>query len=288
MPASAIPSPDMPHRLPNPLTLIAALVLTACSTPNTAPATSDVALRVATLLPADAILLGEKHDVAEHQQLHQQVTAALAARGQLAALTLEMADQGGSTEGLARNASDADVQKALRWNEAGWPWKSYGPAVMTAVAAGVPVLGANLPRSQMRQAMGNTALDPLLTPAQLQSQQNAIRAGHCDQLPESQIAPMTRIQIARDQAMAQTVAAAVVPGKTVLLLAGGGHVDRAVGVPHYLPAGLSVRAVELQPAGAAPAATRGAVFDVAWATSAAPEKDYCAELAKTLKPAAKP
>jgi hypothetical protein len=46
--------------------------------------------------------------------------------------------------------------------------------------------------------------------------------------------------------------------------------------------------VEFAPAGAAPAATRGAVFDVAWATSAAPEKDYCAELAKTLKPAAKP
>ncbi|MFZ4287210.1 ChaN family lipoprotein [Variovorax sp. HJSM1_2] len=265
------------------LTLIATLALAACGTITTPTTTADVAQRVSSLLPADAILLGEKHDIAEHQQLHQQVTAALAARGQLAALTLEMADLGGSTAGLPRNASDAEVQKALRWNDAGWPWKAYGPAVMTAVAAGVPVLGANLPRSQMRQAMGNNGLDPLLPPAQLQAQQNAIRAGHCNQLPESQIAPMTRIQIARDQTMAQTVAAAVVPGKTVLLLAGGGHVDRALGVPHYLPATLSVKAVEFAPAGAAPAAARGAVFDVAWATAAAPEKDYCAELSKTLK-----
>jgi len=280
MPASAIPLSDMPQRFTTTLTFAAVLALSACSTPIAAP---DIAQRVDKLLPADAILLGEKHDVPEHQQLHQQVTAALASRGQLAALTLEMADLGGSTAGLPRNASDADVQKALRWNEAGWPWKAYGPAVMTAVAAGVPVLGANLPRAQMRQAMGNNALDPLLTPAQLQAQQNAIRVGHCDQLPQSQIAPMTRIQIARDQTMAQTVAAAAVPGKTVLLLAGGGHVDRAVGVPHYLPSTLTVKAVEFAPEGAAPAATRGAVFDVAWATAAAPEKDYCAELTKTLK-----
>jgi hypothetical protein len=54
-------------------------------------------------------------------------------------------------------------------------------------------------------------------------------------LPESQITPMTRVQIARDLAMAQTLRAAAQPGRTVLLLAGRGHVDRQLGVPQHLP-----------------------------------------------------
>ncbi len=100
----------------------------------------------------------------------------------------------------------------------------------------------------------------------LKAQQQAIRIGHCQLLPESQIQPMTRIQIARDQAMAQTIVLARVPGKTVVLLAGAGHVDPSVGVPQYLPKDFEVQAVKLP-------------------ASDAPEKDDCAELAKTMKPA---
>ena len=46
--------------------------------------------------------------------------------------------------------------KPLAWDDAGWPWAAYGPAVMAAVRAGVPVLGANRPRSRMREDMGRT------------------------------------------------------------------------------------------------------------------------------------
>ena len=44
-------------------------------------------------------------------------------------------------------------------------------------------------------------------------------------------------------AMAQTVMAARQPGKTVLLIAGGGHVDRALGVPTHLPENTSSKVV---------------------------------------------
>lgn len=219
----------------------------------------------ATLPPADILLLGEQHDASAHQQRHRDAVQSLAAQSLLAALALEMAEQGGTTAGLPRDADESAVRAALRWNENAWPWAAYGPAVMAAVRAGVPVLGANLPRDRMRPAMADTALDGLLPLQALLQQRAAIRDGHCGLLPESQIAPMARIQIARDQAMARTVSGAVVPGKTVVLLAGAGHVDEALGVPVHLPRALSHKAIR-------------------WPANEAPKKDYCAEMRRQMAP----
>lgn len=226
------------------------------------------------LLPADALLLGEQHDAPDHQRIQREVVQQLATRGQLAALALEMAEQGTSTRGLAPDASEAEVQAALQWNEAAWPWQAYGPAIMTALRASVPVLGANLPRTQLRERMADTRLDERLPAAAWQAQQSAVRSGHCDLLPPGQIAPMTRVQIARDLAMAATLQGAAVPGRTVVLLAGSGHVDRQLGVPHHLPAGFNARAIRL---GAEPRDT-AEHFDAVWPAAAAPARDYCAEL----------
>jgi uncharacterized iron-regulated protein len=214
---------------------------------------------------ADVLLLGEQHDAAEHQRIERDTVEVLAGRGLLAALALEMADQGRSTAGLAPNASEPQVREALAWNDKAWPWAAYGPAVMAAVRAGVPVLGANLPRSQMREAMEEARLDALLPPAALQRQRDAIREGHCGLMPEAQLGPMARIQIARDRAMAQTLAGAARPGRTVVLISGGGHADPQIGVPQHLPRSLSVKPLVL------PAVATG--------------KDYCAELRRQMPPA---
>ncbi len=210
----------------------------------------------------DILLLGEQHDAPAHQQAHREAIQALAAQGRLAVVALEMAELGTSTAGLARGASEADVRAALRWDDAAWPWSAYGPAVMAAAAAGVPVAGANLPRPGMRAAMADTALDGFLPGPALKAQQQAIRLGHCGLLPETQIAPMTRIQIARDRAMAETLARSAVAGKTVVLLAGAGHVDPAIGVPQHLPQWLRVesRAHAPEP----------------------PKKDYCEEMRRQM------
>ncbi len=60
----------------------------------------------------------------------------LARRGQLAALALEMAEDGRSTRGLGPDASESDVRAALQWSESGWAWERYGPVVMAAVITG--------------------------------------------------------------------------------------------------------------------------------------------------------
>jgi uncharacterized iron-regulated protein len=237
------------------------LLLAACASPG-------IDSRVVALLPADAILLGEQHDAPTHQDMQRRAIETLAARGALAAVALEMAEQGRSTAGLPRDADEARVNAALAWDDAGWPWAPYAPAVMAAVRAGVPSIGANLPRSQMRAAMADAALDGLVPDEVLQAQRHAVREGHCGLLPDSQIGPMTRVQIARDRAMAQTIARAAVPGKTVVLLAGAGHVDAALGVPRHLPAALRVRAEPLPPEPA--------------------KQDYCTGLRQQLKARAAP
>ena len=263
--------------------LAPAILLAAC-----ASAPPNVATRLDALLPADAILLGEQHDAPEHQRLERAVVEALAARGVLAAVALEMAEQGRSTQGLARDASEAQAQAALQWSEPAWPWAAYGPVVMAAVRAGVPVLGANLPRGRMRDAMADARLDRQLAGPALKAQQQQIRRGHCDLLPESQIAPMTRVQIARDQSMAATLAGAAAPGRVVLLLAGSGHVDQALGVPRHLPSDFNAKTIRLLPERAPTAIKTIAKFDAVWDTPAVPDKDHCAELARNAPLATTP
>ena len=198
-----------------------------------------------------ALLLGEQHDADEHQQLHAQTMAALAGAGRLAALAVEMAEAGADTRALGPQADEAAVRAALRWNEQAWPWAPYAPAIMAAVRAGTPVFGANLPRAQMREAMRDESLDDTLPPEALARQRDAVRDGHCGLMPEAQLGPMARIQVARDRTMARVLARAHADAslagaggaRTVVLLAGHAHVDADLGVPRHLPAGLRWAAV---------------------------------------------
>ena len=262
--------------------VILLLFLAGCATPREHPVAQAP---LAALLPADALLVGEQHDAAEHHRLERALVETLAARGQLAALVLEMADAGQSTASLTRGADEADVRTALAWNDAAWPWLSYGPAVMAAVRAGVPVLGANLPMAELRGAMQSVALDGHLTLESWQKQQQNMRDGHCGLLPERQIVPMARVQLARDAAMARTVLDARQRGKTVLLIAGNGHVDRQLGVPTHLGVGVRFSALTLVPVPASgPAGEDRRAADAVWMTPTLPPKDYCAELKAPAAP----
>lgn len=260
--------------LSGPVLLLAAAMLAGCTVFAPGP-DAPVTRRVASLLPADALLIGEQHDAPEHQVMEREAVEALAERGRLAALAIEMAEEGNSTAHLPATATEAQVQTALSWDDKAWPWSAYGPAVMAAVRAGAPVIGANLPRARMKDAMADVSLDAQLGDDARKTQQEAVRSGHCNLLPESQIVPMTRIQIARDRAMAQAIVKARVPGKTVLLLSGSGHTTRALGVPQHLPIDVTVKAVQLQ---AGPAREIAGAYDAAWQTPALPGKDYCASL----------
>ncbi len=181
------------------------------------------------------LIFGEQHDQPDHQRQVADVVRTLAAEGRLAAVVLEMADQGRDTAALTRDADVAAARSALDW--AGWPWDTYSAVVMAAVRAGVPVVGGNLPRPAMRAAMADATLDPLLAAPERDKLLLAVREGHCGLLPPSQEPGMLRIQIARDRAMAQTLEsrlALAAPGAQVLLLTGAMHASRDRGVPMHL------------------------------------------------------
>ena len=274
------------------ITVVALATLVGCAfslQPDLGPSTAS---RLQALFPADAVLLGEQHDNPDHQRIHREVVEALVARGELAALVLEMAVQGSTTPNTLNTAdprrlTEPDVRSALNWDDRAWSWADYKPAIMAAVRAGVPVVGANLPRSQMREAMRDASFDTRLSGPSLKAQQQLIRSGHCDLLPEAQVTPMTRMQIARDVAMAQTIVNAAQPSKTVVVLAGSGHVDRQLGVPQHLPASFNVAAVQLMANDSALAGgskvTTDTAFDITWPTRAIPPKDYCAQLQPALQ-----
>lgn len=276
-----------PARAPRlPFVLVATLVaaaLAGCSALSSDAPDAPVARRVAALLPVDALLLGEQHDAPEHHVIERETVEALVARGQLAALALEMAEEGRGTAHVAPTATEAQVRAALDWSDKAWPWASYGPAVMAAVRAGVPVVGANLPRARMKDAMADVSLDAQLGNDAYVAQQDAVREGHCKLLPESQIIPMTRIQVGRDRAMAQAIVKARQPGKTVLLIAGSGHVVRTLGVPQHLPNDVRIATVRMLAAPTLANVVPGE-YDRIWQTPALPPQDYCAELRRPVKP----
>lgn len=247
-----------------------------------AQASDEWTQRLDALLPARALLLGEQHDASEHQRIARALVQTLAGRSVLGAVVLEMLPAGSSSAPLPRDSTEAAVQRALGWNEGGWPWAAYGPVVMAAVQAGVPVLGGNLPTQQMRAQMARIELDSRLTAPALAEQQQLMREGHCGLLPESQIAPMARVQIARDLSLAATLEAAVRqagPQQLVLLLSGSVHADKRLGVPAHLPPDLAVRSVRLLAGGQDGQDGQGAgQFDAHWPTAPAPPTDHCAAL----------
>lgn len=261
----------------------------AVASAQTAPVTDwqqPAAKRLPPTGRADIVMLGEQHDAPEHQLLQRETIEWLAKSGRLAAVVIEMAEDGQHTRSLTPEATESDVQRALSWQES-WPWTNYGPVVMAAVRAGVPVWGGNLPRNQMRAAMQNSSLDSIVPLAALTEQQTRIREGHCNMLPESQIIPMTRIQLARDQAMAQRVLAILnatpAQGRQVLLIAGNGHVRRDLGVPLYLPATVSSYVVMTLPVSDTTPNLSVQVTDAIWHTPQRPPQDYCADLKKQMK-----
>lgn len=272
----SVPSPWARACAPAWLSLVL-LALPGCALqPLSTPADSAWQAELERWPASDALLLGEQHDAPEHQRWEADSVRWLAERGRLAALVIEMAEAGTGTDGLPPDANAAQVYAALRWNEAAWPWERYRAVVMAAVAAGVPVRGGNLPRSRMRAAMQDEALDRHLPPAALALQRNAIEEGHCGLLPADRVMPMVRIQLARDASMAQVVQQARQEGRTVLLAAGWGHVRRDLGVPTWLPANFNAK-VAIAQAGKARAAIESEANYIHPTPALAP-RDHCAEL----------
>ncbi len=227
---------------------------------------------------AQVLIFGEQHDQPDHQRQTARAVTQLAAEGRLAALVIEMAERGRSTAGLPRDAAAARVREALAWS--GWEWPVYEGVVMSAVRAGVPVLGGNLPRSMLRETMADASRDALLDASVRDKLAAAVREGHCGLLPAAQEPGMVRVQIGRDQALAAAVEEALRPGRQVILLTGAQHASRDRGVPLHLVRRADAPSVHVVIFGPE---SHGLAADELRSARTTPRPDPCEGLAERLR-----
>src|SRR5690606_7579869 len=233
--------------MPNPVLAAASLCL-ALSACATQPPPPEPVVETAPRL----LLLGEVHDNAVGHALrlrHLQSYVDGTARVAIAMEQFDRERQADLDAALARCEDAACVIDAVAPGKSGWNWDHYAPVVQLALDHDLPLLAANLSRAEASAVVKDgfgAALSPelhakyaldALPEALLEAQVAEVREGHCNMLPDALFEPMARAQIARDVVMADTVLAAL-GGETaadvVFLLAGNGHVNRDVGVPHWL------------------------------------------------------
>ena len=270
---------------------------------------------VAALGRARFVLLGEKHDNADHHRIQAWLLAELIARGRKPAVAFEMfttEQQARLDAHLAAHPRDAaSIGGAVGWAGTGWPdWRLYQPIAQAALNGGAPILTANLPRQTVMDISWKGAdsalgaeramalgLDQALPPGSRAAMRREIIESHCNQLPEAMIDPMVAIQRARDAVMADALLrGAEMAGRDgAALITGGGHARADHGVPFYLrrrapdAAIVSVGLAEAAAGETEPAATAGKLdatqppFDFIWFTPRVDDSDPCDKFAEQLR-----
>ena len=269
---------------------------------------------LAELARADVLILGEKHDNADHHRIQAWALAAFIERGRHPAVAFEMltTDQSEALRDyLARHPRDAaGLGAAIAWEARGWPdWSQYQPIAQAALDAGAPLLPADVPRPTLKAVMkeGARALgaeaerrmalaEPV--PARMdRAMQRQIAEAHCDQLPASMIAPMTTAMRVRDAHMADVLiqGAALAGRDSAVLITGKGHARVDYGVPFHLRrlapgktvvslAPLEVSEDETDPrAYAARFSAEALPFDYVWFTPRPEREPACERFADQLR-----
>lgn len=243
-----------------PLLLCSALVLSACqgssvaNKPLSSVAADCACIRdaatgqtltpdqlIARLATAPMVIVGEEHTNAEHHRIETWLLQNLNAKRPQGSVLLEMLDvtqqeavtrvQAASRAGTSVSSSRA--AQALRWNP-GWPWELYRDVVMTALEGPYPLLAANISRQQVNALYANPTFpsgERTSRPQVLESLSAIIYLMHDGQISGEQVQAMLAIQQHRDRFMAEQLRNAPRPA---LLIAGGYHAAKDIGVPLHL------------------------------------------------------
>lgn len=256
------------------------------------------------------VLLGEKHDNADHHVLQTRLLAALVAAGRKPAVAFEMLTPS-QAPALARHLAAhprdaAGIAQAVGWAASGWPdWAMYEPTARVAGDAGLPIVAANLDTTQVRAVAreGVAALDArfvtrhalgrALPADQDRLMAEEIRASHCGHAPDGIVPGMIAAQRARDARLADALLEAP-GGDGGVLIAGAGHARNDRGVPVYLarlePGArvVTIAFVEVEEGRKDPMGYRDRFdgtlpFDYVWFTPAVDAEDPCETFRKSLE-----
>ena len=243
------------------LALCGSLMLAACQQPVRTDARADSSLipasslirnaQTGTQLTPDALLhllsqapmviVGEEHTNPAHHDIELWLLKNLQKQRPQGSVLLEMlaSDQQTAVNQVKQAVQSGTVmreeriQMALRWIP-GWPWPLYREVVLEALAGDYPLLVANINREKV-SALYRAPVFPEGKRTTDKSVQDALTAVislmHNGELSPEQLRGMLSIQQNRDRFMAQQLMAAPRPA---LLIAGGYHASKDVGVPVHL------------------------------------------------------
>ena len=282
------------------LILLAALALGACSqTPISPPKNTLIELGkitdlrsgesltpdqlLARLSVEQRVVVGEKHDNPYHHQIELWLVQQLPLRRPQGSVLMEMINPNQQAKvdqvkhWLQSNPTvrDSRVAELIDW-QPGWKWSLYGDVAMAAMRAPYPLWSANLDRSEIMAFYENPQFPAgarSADPAVRNAISDTIRTSHQQNIGAEQLHAMLAIQQQRDRRMAERLLAAPAPA---LLIAGGYHAGRSIGVPVHvkdLDAAASVTVLLLAETGVTVDKSQA---DFVWITPAA-----------AIKPAAK-
>jgi uncharacterized iron-regulated protein len=255
------------------------------------------------LRAADDVLLGEKHDNADHHQLQALLIESLAKSGARPTVAFEMLsedDRAALDAWATQQPRDVDqLGELLDWKANGWPaWKLYRPVFAVAVARGLPIEPANLSRAELAQLRQSgiagvpedlkrkLALDPPLAGAARESLASEIRDGHCGMADDAMVEAMIDVQRMRDATLADALLRSAGPA---VLIAGAGHVRKDGAVPLYVSRRepkrrvVSVAFLEVGHRSPEEFAELGRAFDFLWFTPRANDLDPCEHFREELQ-----
>jgi uncharacterized iron-regulated protein len=251
------------------------------------------------------VILGEKHDDADHHALQAYMLRRLIAAGRRPVVAFEQfeSDKAPAIAGYLRKSprDAAGLGAATGWDKSGWPdWRQYSPIAQAALDAGLPLVAANIPADEARAMARREPVDPdrvtqlsldqPLPRDQYQSLLEDIRHSHCGMLPEHAVASMAMAQRARDGGMARALVTAAQGGPRDggVLITGNGHARIDRGVPAVLgrlappAASFSLAFLEVEDGNADPDGY-GRLYDAIWFTARTDGEEPCARMSAHLR-----
>lgn len=261
---------------------------------------------VSRVLNVGIVALGETHDNPDHHALQAWMVRRLVAAGRRPVAAFEMMDADQQPVVESQGGDMAGLGQAVEWEKRGWPdWGLYRPIAEAVMVGGGGLIAANLPIGITRDISkgkettdirARYGLDDAQLPAVDAAMAADIREGHCNMLPEAAVAPMVRVQRARDAALAEAVAMQATRPEVgpVVLIAGSGHgrLDRGAparlremvpGIRIFSIAFLEVGDSETDSAAASRFGKAPAPFDAVWFTAKVEREDPCAQMERHMK-----
>lgn len=193
------------------------------------------------LSPAAMVIVGEEHSEWHHHQAEQWLLIELAKKRPQGSVLMEMInnDQQSAVSELQKGLKsdpyirEQRIQELVQWRT-GWPWPMYRGVVMTALHGNAPLLAANLSRPEIQALYADPqfpAGEHAANPQVRQTLSSVIVAMHGGKMEPEQLKSMLSVQQNRDRFMAQQLMNAPRPA---LLIAGGYHAAKSLGVPLHL------------------------------------------------------